>query len=206
MNTSDILERIRAKSEMDEEVGCEIYQGATNDNGYGLIYCDGKTRSTHRLVYEATIGEIPPGFDVHHLCAERACCCIDHLQVIPHRLNVALTREHTALRWQRLQDLFAVNSELYFLGTTRMTSTDLSLAWGKNCKGSNLVNYLKTLAFVFEGDFEWSLIEKGKGCRPHLFKLHISESLRERLERGEHNAPLILINSLTDLDALPAEF
>jgi len=206
MNTSHILERIRAKSEIDEETGCWLYQGSTNENGYGQICYNGKTCTTHRIVYEASIGEIPPDFDVHHICAQRACCRIDHLQAISHRLNVALTREHTALRWERLQDLLAVNFELHFLGEARMTSTDLSIVWGKNFKGSNLVNYLKTLAFVFEDDFAWSLVEKGKGCRPHLFKLNISERLRERLEGAEHDASLIQINYLADLVILPAVF
>jgi hypothetical protein len=81
MNT-DILERIRAKSEVDEETDCEIYQGATNQKGYGLIYYNGKMCSVHRVVHEVRVGRIPPGFDVHHTCGHRACCCIDHLRAM----------------------------------------------------------------------------------------------------------------------------
>lgn len=36
----------------------------------------------HRLVWEKTYGSIPEGFEVDHLCRNRACCNIKHLQVL----------------------------------------------------------------------------------------------------------------------------
>jgi hypothetical protein len=71
---------------------------------------------------------------------------------------------------------------------------------------SNVSRYLETLAFVFDGDFEWSLIKKGAGRRPHLFEIKISESLRERLEASENDASLTKDNSLSNLVTLPTEF
>ena len=127
MNSNTILERIRSKSKFDEETGCEIYQGGKNQKGYGRIYYNGKTCSTHRVAYKTSGRKIPLGFDVHHTCGNRACCRIEHLQAIPHRLNTVLTAEYIALRWQRLQDLLNLNLELNFFGETRITSTNLSI-------------------------------------------------------------------------------
>ena len=197
----ELLEKIYDKVEIDEQTFCFKYTGATNGQGYGRVYFSGKLHSVHRLNSEIFQGPIPKGKEVHHTCGVRNCCNPAHLELVSHRLNIALTYENIALRWQRLQNLLAVNFELHFLGETRMTSTDLSVMWGKNFQGSNLVKYLKTLAFVFENDFGWSLVEKGKGRRPHLFKIKISDSLRERLEDPDHNASLPPFSSFAELAA-----
>ena len=42
MKRLEILERIRAKCELNEETGCLLYQGGKNQKGYGRIYCNGK--------------------------------------------------------------------------------------------------------------------------------------------------------------------
>jgi hypothetical protein len=196
VNKNTIVERIRAKCELNEETGCEIYQGSKNQKGYGLIYYNGKMHSVHRIAYEVSGRTIPPGFDVHHICGERACCRIEHLRAIPHRLNVALTAENTALRWQRLQDLLNVNFELNFFGETLMTSRDLSLVWGKNFKGSNLSDYLETLKYIFDGDFKCEVSREGRGNRPHLYEIQMTPELVKRVESYEETNSLAALAEL----------
>jgi len=128
------------------------------------------------------------------------------LELVSHRENVARIGQYEQLRLERLRDLLAVNFALNFFSETRITSTDLRVIWGKSFRGSNVTRYLETLAFVFEGDFEWSLVRKGRGRRPHLFEIQISENLRERLEASENDASLTKANSLVDLAVLPTEF
>lgn len=36
----------------------------------------------HRLVWEETYGEIPDGFEIDHKCRNRACCNLEHLQML----------------------------------------------------------------------------------------------------------------------------
>jgi hypothetical protein len=127
------------------------------------------------------------------------------LELVSHRENVSRIGRYETLRLARLSDLLAVDFGLNFFGETRMTSTDLSLVWGKNFRGSNVSRYLETLAFVFEGDFEWCLVRKGRGRRPHLFEIKMSENLRERLEGDKNNVSLTPFNSLADIVTLPAE-
>jgi hypothetical protein len=140
----ELLEKIYDKVEIDEKTLCFNYTGGTNRKQYGRIWAHGKIYSVHRLMYETFFGEIPADKDVHHICGIRNCCNPGHLEVISHRENVARIGRYEQLRWQRLQDLLSVNFDLILSGETRITSTDLSLAWGKNVKGSNLVNYLRT--------------------------------------------------------------
>lgn len=36
----------------------------------------------HRLVWEKTHGHIPEGYEIDHICRNRACCNIQHLQML----------------------------------------------------------------------------------------------------------------------------
>ena len=36
----------------------------------------------HRLVWEQAYGEIPEGYEIDHLCRNRACCNLAHLQML----------------------------------------------------------------------------------------------------------------------------
>lgn len=36
----------------------------------------------HRLVWEKSYGKIPEGYEIDHICRNRACCNIKHLQML----------------------------------------------------------------------------------------------------------------------------
>lgn len=42
----------------------------------------GKHMMYHRYVWEQTNGKIPKGYEVDHICKNRACCNIEHLQLL----------------------------------------------------------------------------------------------------------------------------
>jgi hypothetical protein len=77
-----------------DESGCWIYTGSRNPYGYGYTLIgsrlDGSRRRamTHRLVYEDTVGPIPAGLDLDHLCRVRACCNPDHLEPVTRQVNL----------------------------------------------------------------------------------------------------------------------
>jgi DNA-binding XRE family transcriptional regulator len=77
---SDTVDRIMARTQMDDTSGCLLWQGATTAAGYGTIRVDGDNRYTHRVMYEAHHGPLPDKKpNVCHTCDRPACVNPDHL-------------------------------------------------------------------------------------------------------------------------------
>lgn len=58
-----------------------------NQDGYfrkNVINIDGVRRNEmyHRYVWEQAFGKIPEGFEINHKCKNRACCNLEHLEVL----------------------------------------------------------------------------------------------------------------------------
>lgn len=68
--------------------GCWIWLGATNENGYGTVSVDGKTKLAHRQSYILHKGPIEKGMLVCHTCDVRTCCNPDHLYLGTHLDNM----------------------------------------------------------------------------------------------------------------------
>src|SRR5690348_1907218 len=65
---------------------CWTWQ-ATQTNGYGQFKIDGKQRYAHRVSYELTVGPIPDGLQIDHLCRNRACVNPAHMEPVTPRVN-----------------------------------------------------------------------------------------------------------------------
>lgn len=79
-----VTDRIITRSEW--QGPCVVFTGAGSE-GYGLIVVNGKTRRTHRVMWEALVGPIPKGMTLDHLCRNHACWWPDHLEVVPKGVN-----------------------------------------------------------------------------------------------------------------------
>lgn len=66
--------------------GCLIWTG-TKTRGYGRIRKDGKTIYTHRAMYELCEGSIPEDCELDHLCRNRACANVSHLEPVTRAEN-----------------------------------------------------------------------------------------------------------------------
>src|SRR5919108_4372047 len=83
-----IIDRLNRKHVVDGS-GCWLWTGFIMRNGYGrLTNRLGRTALAHRLMYEETIGPIPKGMDLDHLCRVRRCINPDHLEPVPRRVNL----------------------------------------------------------------------------------------------------------------------
>jgi len=68
--------------QMDAQAGCHLFQGVTNDSGYGVLSVHGITFAAHRLAYEIAYGAIDfeaQNWWVLHHCDTPSCCNPGHL-------------------------------------------------------------------------------------------------------------------------------
>lgn len=79
-----LLPRVRTVGE------CWIWTQALNNGGYAVGSFRGKTRTVHRMSYEAKHGPIPIGKEVDHVCANPPCVRPQHLQAVTHSENLLL--------------------------------------------------------------------------------------------------------------------
>lgn len=81
-----IPDRLMAKRVIKD--GCWEWTGWHNNLGYGYISWNGQDRPVHRLIMEL-LGRVPdPDFDVDHLCRNPGCWDPDHLEAVPHQVNI----------------------------------------------------------------------------------------------------------------------
>lgn len=78
----------------DPFTGCLLFQGALNNSGYGQVHAAYFGIGAHRVAWVAERGPVPAGKELHHLCEQRRCVNVNHLQVVTKA-------EHTAITWAR---------------------------------------------------------------------------------------------------------
>jgi hypothetical protein len=74
-------------------MNCWLWTGSIGDTGYGkhtrwdAASRRAVTRVAHRVVYEALLGQVPPGLELDHLCGVRSCVNPAHLEPVTRREN-----------------------------------------------------------------------------------------------------------------------
>lgn len=69
------------------DIGCWLWTSATNPKGYGGYWLDGRNQAAHRLAYIDTVGPIPDGLQLDHLCRNHACVSPAHLEPVTSAEN-----------------------------------------------------------------------------------------------------------------------
>src|SRR5699024_10094898 len=64
---------------------CHEWTGGKTSGGYGVFTAvmeqmEQKKEMAHRWAYEYYVGQIPDGLDIDHLCRNRVCVNLDHLE------------------------------------------------------------------------------------------------------------------------------
>lgn len=76
---------------IDKTPTCWLWTSHIRSDGYGTFTqrVDGRItpQYPHRLMYETTVGPIPDGYQIDHLCRVRHCVNPAHLEAVPPREN-----------------------------------------------------------------------------------------------------------------------
>lgn len=83
---------------MDCEGDCYEWTGSRNASGYGKFKAGNTSRLAHHWLWTEFVGLVPDGHDLDHLCRNRGCVNIAHLQPVTHRENMV---RGLAGAWQR---------------------------------------------------------------------------------------------------------
>lgn len=66
---------------------CFVWTGALS-NGYANAKWQGRARKLHRVLYDELVGPITEGLVLDHLCRNRACLNVAHLEQVTQRENI----------------------------------------------------------------------------------------------------------------------
>lgn len=105
------------------ESGCIVPTShKLNNDGYFRKKTKGVLEMYHRIIWREHNGDIPDGFEIDHKCRNRACCNIEHLQMLSGTAHTVKTnKERYADRKSRAFD---------YLVATGCTGTELGVKLG----------------------------------------------------------------------------
>lgn len=100
--------------------GCWIWTGAlTGSRGlYGSFWNGRKSCAAHRWSYLHFKGAIRQGLEIDHLCRNPACVNPDHLEAVPHSVNIARSTVGESLRLRRRSKIHCDNGHEFTAETT----------------------------------------------------------------------------------------
>lgn len=113
-----IAQRLWSKLDRSDPKACWVWPGGKNRKGYGVIESGApyhRPRPAHRVAYELTIGPIPEGLVIDHLCRNHSCVNPAHLEAVTIRENIMRGVNpkvllHLARKCKRGHDLTPENS------------------------------------------------------------------------------------------------
>lgn len=73
---------------VDKSGECWLWMPALRPDGYGYFHLDGRMQLAHRVSYALSVGPIPEGLQIDHLCRVRACVRPDHLEAVTQAENI----------------------------------------------------------------------------------------------------------------------
>lgn len=82
-----LADRLERLSVPEPNTGCRLYLGCLTPSGYGRFRFAGRVQMAHRAAYELRFGPVPDGLEIDHLCRQRSCLEVRHLEAVTHHEN-----------------------------------------------------------------------------------------------------------------------
>lgn len=130
----------RFDSKVDRSGECHVWTGTKNQSGYGWFHVRGSGSApgrvsclAHVYAWQRVNGDIPDEMQLDHLCRNRACCRLEHIELVSQRENVIRgntfgARAHKTGRCIRGHDDWAYHAAPY------MQSKHGRWRWCRSCK------------------------------------------------------------------------
>lgn len=77
---------------------CLVWKKAKSRSGYGVVFVDRVQYRAHRFAYIDRVGPIPEGMCIDHLCRNRACCNVKHMDVTTPAENTRRCASYRKMR------------------------------------------------------------------------------------------------------------
>jgi hypothetical protein len=103
---------------------CWLYAGTIDDHGYGRVYRWSKEKQhmgtvlAHQVMYENTVGKIPEGLELNHLCEVPLCINPEHLEAVTHKQNMWYSQPFGDNRCKRGHELTEDNVRTWYIKNT----------------------------------------------------------------------------------------
>lgn len=98
---------------------CLVFHGSKDRAGYGRVNRDGIPELAYRVVWEHFNGPVPSALELDHLCRQRDCCEVTHLEAVTHTENIRRGNgSETTKRYYAAQDR-CIHGHLYDEANTR---------------------------------------------------------------------------------------
>jgi hypothetical protein len=94
-------------------MGCIPWGGLLTHDGYPRQYARAGTQYAHRQRWIAKNGPIPAGMELDHLCRNRSCVNVDHLELVTHAENMRRARKATCVRGHELVEKTRPNGQMF---------------------------------------------------------------------------------------------
>lgn len=88
--------RDRFWERVDKSGACWVWTAGKSANGYGAFKVEGHQQKAHRVAWQLSGRVLKDGFELDHLCRNKACVNPDHLEQVTPRENVLRSASVTA--------------------------------------------------------------------------------------------------------------
>lgn len=113
------------------ESGCIVPTShKLNADGYFRKKTNGRLEMYHRTVWRESNGDIPEGHEVDHICKNRACSNIAHLQVLDRNTHLVKTNEERYKARKEAAKVHWVNTQCSGTALGKLFGVTFSAACG----------------------------------------------------------------------------